>query len=155
MAWTTPRTWVAAETVTAALMNTHLRDNLNFLHDSYATLASPTFTGTVSAASVTASATVTAATVATTTLTIAGTTSWGASPMGLAKAAGDNAIEWFGATLVAGTGLRIPSKAGIPVDGDYTTYGGLGSPGHLVVDTSNSRLYVRTGTSTWKYAALA
>lgn len=28
MAWTAPRTWVAGETVTAALLNTHLRDNL-------------------------------------------------------------------------------------------------------------------------------
>lgn len=28
MAYTTPRTWTAGETVTAALMNTHLRDNL-------------------------------------------------------------------------------------------------------------------------------
>lgn len=27
MAWTAPRTWVAAETVTASLMNTHIRDN--------------------------------------------------------------------------------------------------------------------------------
>lgn len=26
--WTAPRTWVAAETVTAAIMNTHVRDNL-------------------------------------------------------------------------------------------------------------------------------
>jgi len=29
MAWTAPRTWVASETLTAALLNTHLRDNLN------------------------------------------------------------------------------------------------------------------------------
>ena len=29
MAWTTPRTWVNAETVTHTLMNTHVRDNLN------------------------------------------------------------------------------------------------------------------------------
>lgn len=29
MSWTTPRTWVAGETVTAAMLNTHLRDNLN------------------------------------------------------------------------------------------------------------------------------
>ena len=29
MAWTTPRTWVTGELVTAALMNTHLKDNLN------------------------------------------------------------------------------------------------------------------------------
>lgn len=28
MAWTSPRTWVAGETVTAALLNAHLRDNL-------------------------------------------------------------------------------------------------------------------------------
>ena len=26
MAWTTPRTWVTGETVTAALLNTHVRD---------------------------------------------------------------------------------------------------------------------------------
>lgn len=28
MSWTAPRTWVAGETVTASLINTHLRDNL-------------------------------------------------------------------------------------------------------------------------------
>ncbi len=28
MVWTSPRTWVTAETVTAAIMNTHVRDNL-------------------------------------------------------------------------------------------------------------------------------
>jgi len=31
MAWTTPRTWVSGELVTAALFNTHLKDNLNIL----------------------------------------------------------------------------------------------------------------------------
>ena len=31
MAWTTPRTWSPGETVTAALMNAHVRDNLNVL----------------------------------------------------------------------------------------------------------------------------
>ncbi len=29
MAWTAPRTWVTGETVTAALLNTHVRDNFN------------------------------------------------------------------------------------------------------------------------------
>lgn len=33
MAWTSPRTWVAGEVVTAAELNTHVRDNLNYLHD--------------------------------------------------------------------------------------------------------------------------
>jgi hypothetical protein len=32
-AWTTPRTWVAEELVTATMMNTHIRDNENLLHD--------------------------------------------------------------------------------------------------------------------------
>lgn len=33
MAWTAPRTWVAGEVVTAALMNTHVRDNLKAFGD--------------------------------------------------------------------------------------------------------------------------
>lgn len=33
MAWTAPRTWVAGEVVTAALLNTHVRDNLSYLKD--------------------------------------------------------------------------------------------------------------------------
>lgn len=32
MAWTDPRTWVTNELVTAALMNAHVRDNLDFLY---------------------------------------------------------------------------------------------------------------------------
>lgn len=32
MTWTFPKTWFAGERVTAALLNTHLRDNLNALH---------------------------------------------------------------------------------------------------------------------------
>ena len=32
MAWTSPRTWVSGETVTHTELNTHIRDNLDFLH---------------------------------------------------------------------------------------------------------------------------
>lgn len=32
MGWTSPRTWVTSEVVTAALMNTHIRDNLNAIN---------------------------------------------------------------------------------------------------------------------------
>lgn len=32
MAWTTPRTWTDAEVVTAAMLNTHVRDNENWMH---------------------------------------------------------------------------------------------------------------------------
>ena len=35
MAWTTPRTWVSGETVTAALMNAHVRDNLKAVGDAW------------------------------------------------------------------------------------------------------------------------
>lgn len=44
MAWTAPRTWVAGEVVTAALLNTHLRDNLKAVGDAWTTYA-PTWTG--------------------------------------------------------------------------------------------------------------
>jgi hypothetical protein len=44
MAWTAPRTWVAGETVTAAIMNTHVRDNLKALGDPW-TAYTPTYTG--------------------------------------------------------------------------------------------------------------
>ncbi len=33
MAWTIPRTWVAGELVTAAIMNVHIRDNFNVLRE--------------------------------------------------------------------------------------------------------------------------
>ena len=44
MAWTSPRTWVAGETVTAALMNTHVRDNLKAIGDAW-TSYTVTWTG--------------------------------------------------------------------------------------------------------------
>jgi len=34
MAWTAPKDWATSELVTAANMNTHVRDNLNYLKDS-------------------------------------------------------------------------------------------------------------------------
>ena len=44
MAWTSPRTWVASEVVTAAIMNTHVRDNLKAIGDAW-TSFTPTWTG--------------------------------------------------------------------------------------------------------------
>ena len=43
MAWTSPRTWVAGETVTAAELNTHVRDNLKVIGDAWTTYT-PTLT---------------------------------------------------------------------------------------------------------------
>lgn len=54
MAWTSPRTWVAGETVTAALLNTHVRDNLKAIGDPL-TSYTPSYTGlTIGNATVTA-----------------------------------------------------------------------------------------------------
>lgn len=47
--WTSPRTWVTSETVTAALLNTHLRDNITYLYDLFHTAwasFTPTLGGT-------------------------------------------------------------------------------------------------------------
>jgi len=49
MAWTSPRTWVAAEKPTAATLNTHIRDNFKAIGDAwtaYGSGASWTSTGT-------------------------------------------------------------------------------------------------------------
>lgn len=45
MAWTTPRTWVTAEVVTASQMNTHVRDNTAYLKDAPRFDGSPTVAG--------------------------------------------------------------------------------------------------------------
>jgi len=45
MAWTTPRTWVSGETVSATLMNEHLRDNLNYLYSLHTSQRLYTATG--------------------------------------------------------------------------------------------------------------
>lgn len=45
MAWTSPRTWVSGETLTAALLNTHVRDNLKAIGDAWTTYT-PALTAT-------------------------------------------------------------------------------------------------------------
>ena len=44
MAWTSPRTWVSGEVPTAAIFNTHVRDNLKAIGDAW-TSYTPTWTG--------------------------------------------------------------------------------------------------------------
>ena len=48
MAWTSPRTWVTAELVTAALLNTHVRDNLTYLLTNVPNLTVASITNTAS-----------------------------------------------------------------------------------------------------------
>lgn len=49
MAWTTPRTWVTNEQVTAALMNTHVRDNLDAVAPSGTTFTASGYTPALTA----------------------------------------------------------------------------------------------------------
>lgn len=60
MAWTTPRTWVTSEVVTAAMMNAHVRDNMNIavnsaLGDSIVTANQTTISSEVDLTGLTAS----------------------------------------------------------------------------------------------------
>ena len=52
MAWTQPRTWVAGELVTAAIMNTHVRDQLLAIAEGTATLDHVTLDGKTTAPAV-------------------------------------------------------------------------------------------------------
>lgn len=54
--------------------------------------------------------------------------------------------------LIAVGGIATKTKAGIPTDADVVT--GMQVVGAMIVDTTDNRLYVRTGASTWRYAAL-
>lgn len=51
MAWTSARTWTTGELVTAAIMNTHVRDNLNALASPQATMTTMTTTRTTTSTS--------------------------------------------------------------------------------------------------------
>lgn len=58
MAWTAPRTWTTGELVTAAIMNTHVRDNLSagFPTDAVWTTWSPSYNAAVTVGNGTATA---------------------------------------------------------------------------------------------------
>ena len=49
----------------------------------------------------------------------------------------------------AADGIQMKVKAGVPTDADFT----IDASGNCILDTTNSRIYFRVGT-TWKYAAL-
>lgn len=89
MAWTVPRTWVASETVTAALMNTHVRDNLKAIGDAW--------TGTYTLAWTSAGAAPTVGNASRSTAYMqAGKLVWGRASitLGSTSAAGTGAYRW-------------------------------------------------------------
>lgn len=138
MAWTAPRTWVASEVVTKALMDTHVRDNLNALHDGSLALSSQANGDWLQASSATAIARVLPYTpyvsISTTAVGnvgsgeddlmsyavaagLLGTDGWGLEILaGFLAAANANSKTfklYFGATVIATTGAISPNAKGV------------------------------------------
>ena len=116
MAWTSPRTWVASEVVTAAIMNTHVRDNLKAIGDAW-TAYTPTFTnltvgnGTLSASYVQAGKWVTyrGSLIFGTTTAVTGSIII-SLPANLLDAASGHPLGWATCRDVSAV-LRIPTTA--------------------------------------------
>lgn len=109
MAWTAPRTWVAAETVTAALMNQHVRDNLKALGDSWVSYT-PAWTSTGTAPTI-----------------------GNGSIVGASITTGPKTIDWYmtitmGSTTTYGTGsyrFSLPVAASTRAAGSTLNIAGL------------------------------
>lgn len=99
MAWTSPRTWVTGELVTAAIMNLHVRDNLSYLK------ASPAFDGAI-----TVSGTVTATVATSINALQAVQSSTGAVQIGWSRAGG-TASSWIAYLPSGSTDFRLFSGA--------------------------------------------
>jgi hypothetical protein len=163
MAWTTPITW-SNGAVTAATMNTELRDHLNWLKGALdlITAASAADSGTATKLSITRASTTSLA-LESKVSGDAGTRFQIAADGGLGWGSGSGTpveMLFFGdgttkfvRTLVCQELLKLRTKAGTFSDADIEgTYTG-GTSGLMGVDTTNSRLYVKVG-ATWKFAAL-
>jgi hypothetical protein len=144
MAWTSPRTWVAAEVVTAALLNTHVRDNLKAIGDAW-TAWTPAYTNiTIGNAAVTARYMQAGKLVhASYFMTVGSTTSFAAG----------NLLFSPPTTMLAGANQVIGSGVGIDVSGGPAYRGTV-----ALVTTSTRIVFVADGgtfisnTSPWTWA---
>jgi hypothetical protein len=135
MAWTTPRTWVAGETVSAALMNVHVRDNLNLLASYFnLTTGYPAYLQEVrQTANVTKNNNTVLGNLTGLVFNIAANETWiFIAPLHLISAAGAGAK--FGATVPAGATGRIgvtPAwPSGASSAGDFSTLFGMACTGY-------------------------
>jgi hypothetical protein len=162
-AWTTPITWVNGA-VTAATMNTEVRDHFNWLKNALDLITNSTAadTGTATQLRIVR----TNGTDAALAVTISGnpedTTrirAGGGIQMGDGSAAPQVVMSFSGGVLnfdrmaVAGSLLKLYTKSGAINDTDIPGYFTGAGTGSIGVDTTNSRLYVRVG-STWKFVNL-
>lgn len=119
---TTPRTWAAAETVTAALMNTHVRDAMNGLFTAYTSYV-PVWTGA-----------------STNPVPGNGTITGGYDRFG--KLIRFRLQITMGSTTTYGTGQWRVTLPATPVSGRWL----------FLVDLYDSGTGVRTGTARWNVA---
>lgn len=122
ISWTTPRDWTSGELVTAATMNAHVRDNLNYLKGN---------AGTVTIAD---------------NLIVGGATWMG---VGLFGPAGETAIDWQGdAFLYRSSAAQLRTPGDLIAGGTaWVGVGPLGPAGQAAVDWQGDTFLYRGGTA--------
>lgn len=162
--WTTPATW-SNGAVTAATMNTEVRDHFNWLKNALDLITNSTSadTGTATGLFITR----TTATDEGFATKVTGDADWrvkiragGGYQLGDGTAAPQVVMSFSGGILTfdrmvqaAAAPTKLFTKAGAIADADIPGYFTGSGTGMIGVDTTNSRLYVRVG-ATWKFAAL-
>lgn len=153
MAWTTPRTWVAGETVTAALMNTHVRDNLSTILPSGTAWTTPAFASGDYTASGTMTWTLASGDVTLnkyivigktvhwhlvlTTTSVGGTPSTGlrvALPAGMTLVGANRGVHWYVDNGTEGFG-------GFIVNSSYVEFFKSNSGANWTASTNNTSIY--------------
>ena len=150
MAWTTPLTWAVGQLVTASQMNTHVRDNLNYLKGAAGTItfdAGAAITGAVSATTATFSGAL-QATLATFTATGSNTFAGQVRP-------GRNAAGSItgSVTIDFNSGSRYEATLTGPVTFTFSNpVAGVTYGLRLLQDATGGRTVTWPGTVKWKAA---
>lgn len=161
--WTTPTTWVNGA-VTAAQMNTEVRDHFNWLKNALdlitgSTAADTGVTTNLGIIRAGGSDTILEGRVSGDANYRIGLRAGSGVLMGDGTASPNVVMSFSGGVLnldrmaVAGSLLKLYTKSGAIGDGDIPGYFTGAATGSIGVDTTNSRLYVRVG-STWKFVNL-
>lgn len=138
MAWTTPKTWTVGEVMTAANVNTHVRDNLGYLYNG---LYRPVRAEMVPSATRTSSSATWIQAPPTNTLSLsftkldANTKLWVMTMVHFYKQTADAAVE-FGYRIDAGTPVRTSHGYVKGVGGDtYNQHCGMNSSAGIAAGT--------------------
>lgn len=144
MAWTDPRTWVTSEVVTAAIMNTHVRDNLKAIGDAWTSFGAASTHWT-----------------ATTTNPTIGNGTFAAAYAQAGRLVHFRIRIVFGSTSTVGSGTYL---FGLPVNGQgfntpvlcsamlYDSSGGSRTMAHAYMNSA-TQIVLNTGTANVTHAA--